>query len=61
MQHVRRGAFEVSETAKQRLKNIALVCKRFYRICLDDSLITELYFGRKQRYVWKRVFSTKDK
>ena len=25
MQHVRRGAFEVSETAEQRLKNIALV------------------------------------
>ena len=25
MQHVRRGAFEVSETAGQRLKNIALV------------------------------------
>ena len=31
----------------QILKNIALVCKRFYRICLDDSLITEMYFGRK--------------
>ena len=25
MQHVRCGAFDVSETAKQRLKNIALV------------------------------------
>ena len=26
MQDVRRGAFEVSETAEQRVKNIALVC-----------------------------------